>query len=124
MAPNAASPSVAVRTVRRNVRRRDNHRPGMTSPSLNVVLIGPPGAGKGTQAARLGRALGVATISTGEMLRRAAQSGAAIGLAVKAVMDRGELVDDATMTAIVAERLREADTQTGFVMDGFPRTVE
>jgi adenylate kinase len=88
------------------------------------VLIGPPGAGKGTQAARLARALGVPKISTGDMLRRAVQSGSAIGLAVKEVMERGALIDDAMMTEIVAARLREPDAQLGFVLDGFPRTVE
>jgi adenylate kinase len=88
------------------------------------VLIGPPGAGKGTQAARLARFLGVPTISTGDMLRRAAQSGSAIGDAVKAVMERGELIDDSMMTEIVAARLSEPDTESGFVLDGFPRTVE
>jgi adenylate kinase len=92
--------------------------------SMNVVLIGPPGAGKGTQAARLARALDVPTISTGDMLRRAVQSGSAIGLAIKAAVERGELIGDAMMTEIVAARLREPDTQSGFVLDGFPRTVE
>jgi adenylate kinase len=87
-------------------------------------LIGPPGAGKGTQAARLARFLGVPTISTGDMLRLAAQSGSAIGRAVKVVMERGDLIDDAMMTEIVAGRLSETDTQSGFVLDGFPRTVE
>ena len=114
-------PSVAVRTVSRDVPVQD-HRAAVTS--TNVVLIGPPGAGKGTQAVRLARALGVPTISTGDMLRRAVQSGSAIGLAVKAVMDRGELIADAMMTEIVAARLAEPDTQSGFVLDGFPRTVD
>ena len=92
--------------------------------STNVALIGPPGAGKGTQALRLARALDVPTISTGDMLRRAVQSGSGIGLAVKAAMERGELIGDAMMTEIVAARLREPDTQPGFVLDGFPRNVE
>jgi adenylate kinase len=91
---------------------------------MNLVLIGPPGAGKGTQAARLARDLGVPTISTGDMLRRAVRSGSAIGLAVKAIMERGDLIDDAMMTEIVAARLAESDTQSGFVLDGFPRTVD
>jgi adenylate kinase len=91
---------------------------------MNVVLIGPPGAGKGTQAARLARALAVPIISTGDMLRQAVQSGSAIGLAVKAVMESGALIDDAMMTEIVAARLGEPDAQSGFVLDGFPRTVE
>jgi adenylate kinase len=96
----------------------------VTPTAANVVLIGPPGAGKGTQAARLARALGVPKISTGDMLRRAVQSGSAIGLAVKEVMERGALIEDAMMTEIVAARLREPDAQSGFVLDGFPRTVE
>jgi adenylate kinase len=90
----------------------------------NVVLIGPPGAGKGTQATRLARWLSVPTISTGDMLRRTVQSGSPIGLAVKGVMERGELIDDAMMTEIVATRLAEPDTHAGFVLDGFPRTVD
>jgi adenylate kinase len=114
------TPSIAVRTISRDVPR--DHRPAATS--TNVVLIGPPGAGKGTQAARLARALGVPTISSGDILRRAVQSGSDIGLAVKAVMDRGELIGDAMMTEIVAARLAEPDTQSGFVLDGFPRTVD
>jgi adenylate kinase len=88
------------------------------------VLIGPPGAGKGTQASRLALALGVPAISTGDMLRRAVQSGSTLGLAVKAMMDRGELIDDAMMAEIVAARLGEPDTRSGFVLDGFPRTVD
>src|SRR5215470_13336896 len=104
-------PSVAVRTVFRS------------ATFTNIVLIGPPGAGKGTQAAGLARALRVPTISTGEMLRRAVQSGSALGRAVKAAIDRGDLVDDAMMTGLVAARLAEPDTQSGFVLDGFPRTV-
>jgi adenylate kinase len=90
----------------------------------NVVLIGPPGAGKGTQATRLARWLSVPTISTGDMLRRTIQSGSPVGLAVKGVMERGELIDDAMMTEIVAARLAEPDTHAGFVLDGFPRTVD
>jgi adenylate kinase len=117
------APSVAVRTVPRDLRAHEDGRRPAASP-INVVLIGPPGAGKGTQATRLARWLSVPTISTGDMLRRAVQSGSAIGLAVKAVMERGELIDDAMMTAIVAARLAEPDTHAGFVLDGFPRTVD
>src|SRR5262245_47529 len=117
------APSVAVRTVPRDLRAREDGRRPAASPT-NVVLIGPPGAGKGTQAGRLARWLSVPTISTGDMLRRAVQSGSAIGLAIKAIMERGELIDDAMMTEIVAARLAETDTHAGFVLDGFPRTVE
>jgi len=117
------APSVAVRAVSRDIRAQEDSRRPAASPT-NVVLIGPPGAGKGTQATRLARWLSVPTISTGDMLRRAVQSGSAIGLAVKAVLERGELIEDATMTEIVAARLAEADTEAGFVLDGFPRNVD
>jgi adenylate kinase len=73
---------------------------------------------------RLARTLGVPIVSTGDMLRRAVQAGTALGTAVKAAMERGELIGDGLMTEIVAARLREADTMQGFVLDGFPRTVE
>jgi adenylate kinase len=119
----AASP-VAVRVADREVSSTSERRQPAAPVSMNVVLIGPPGAGKGTQAARVAQTLGVPTISTGDMLRRAVQSGSAIGLAVKAVMERGELIDDAMMTEIVAARISEADARSGFVLDGFPRTVE
>jgi adenylate kinase len=124
MNPSVASrSSIAVRTVRRDARAREDRRAPIGS-SINVVLIGPPGAGKGTQAIRLAKTLGVPTISTGDMLRRAVQSGSALGLAVKAVMERGELIADAMMADIVAARLQEPDVQAGFVLDGFPRTVD
>ena len=116
-----STPSVAVRTVPRRLRAEEK---SPAAASTNVVLIGPPGAGKGTQAARLALALSVPAISTGDMLRRAVQSGSTLGLAVKAVMDRGELIHDAMMTEIVAARLGEPDTRSGFVLDGFPRTVD
>ncbi len=121
---SAASSSIAIRSVRRDVRSHDNRRPSARPSSLNVLLIGPPGAGKGTQAARLARSLGVPTISSGDMLRRAVQSGSVIGVAARAIMERGELIADAMITEIVAARLREGDTKAGFVLDGFPRTVE
>src|SRR5215475_9089484 len=116
-----STPSVAVRTVPRRLRAEEK---SPAAASTNVVLIGPPGSGKGTQAARLALALSVPAISTGDMLRRAVQSGSTLGLAVKAVMDRGELIQDAMMTEIVAARLGEPDTRSGFVLDGFPRTVD
>jgi adenylate kinase len=90
---------------------------------MNVVMLGPPGAGKGTQAARFARARGVPRISTGDILRDAIKDGLPVALAAKAKMDRGELVDDDTMVAIVRERLSRRDTDSGFVLDGFPRTV-
>jgi adenylate kinase len=90
---------------------------------LRVVLLGPPNAGKGTQAERLSGHFGVPCISTGEMLRREAASGTPLGLRVKGIMDSGELVDDATMAEVVRERLRQADAAQGFLLDGYPRTL-
>ncbi len=91
---------------------------------MNVVLIGPPGCGKGTQAVRVAAAWNVPHISTGEILRAAVASGSMLGEAVKDAMSRGELVSDEIMTDLVAERLADLDATTGFVLDGFPRTVE
>jgi adenylate kinase len=90
---------------------------------LNVIMMGPPGAGKGTQAGRFARERGLPKISTGDMLREAIRARNPVALEAKARMDRGELVDDVTMIAIVRERLKQADAQRGFVLDGFPRTV-
>jgi adenylate kinase len=89
----------------------------------NLIMLGSPGAGKGTQAERFARTRGIPKISTGDILRRAADAGTEMGLRVRAIMDRGELVGDDVMTAIVRERLEQPDAQHGFVLDGFPRTV-
>lgn len=91
--------------------------------AVNVVILGPPGGGKGTQAERFARDHGIPTISTGDILREAAKSGSALGRAVQAVMARGELVSDELMIGIVRERLSRADALAGFVLDGFPRTT-
>ena len=91
--------------------------------SLNVVMLGPPASGKGTQAARLARARGIPKISTGDILREAAQSGSELGLRAKALMDRGKLLGDDEMIAIVKERLSQPDAARGYILDGFPRTV-
>lgn len=91
--------------------------------SLNVVLIGPPGAGKGTQASRLIRAWGVPHISTGSMLRDAVKSGSPLGRQVQTVMESGGLIDDDLITEVVRQRLAQPDTARGFLLDGFPRTV-
>jgi adenylate kinase len=91
---------------------------------LNLILIGPPGSGKGTQAARVAVAYNVPQISTGEILRRAVASGSMLGEAVRDSMVRGELVSDEIITDLVAERLADLDAASGFVLDGFPRTVE
>jgi adenylate kinase len=90
---------------------------------LNVIMMGPPGAGKGTQAARFAVERGLARISTGDILRDAIKAGTPVGIEVKTRIDRGELVDDQTMIAIVRERLQQPDAAAGFVLDGFPRTV-
>ena len=91
--------------------------------ALNLVLLGPPGAGKGTQAARLTRLWSIPHISTGAMLRDAIKSGTPLGREVKAIIERGALVDDATITRIVCERVSAPDVARGFLLDGFPRTV-
>ena len=92
--------------------------------SLNVVMMGPPGAGKGTQATRFAKERGVPKISTGDMLREGIRDRNPVAVEAKARMDQGALVDDATMIAIVRDRLSRPDTRDGFVLDGFPRTVE
>jgi adenylate kinase len=90
---------------------------------LNVVLIGPPGSGKGTQAVRLAERYGIPHISTGEILRAAVRAGTPLGKQVAATLASGALVSDALMTDLVRERLANADARAGFVLDGFPRTV-
>ncbi|MBJ21162.1 MAG: adenylate kinase [bacterium] len=88
-----------------------------------IVLLGPPGAGKGTQAAALIEALGIPHVSTGDMLRAAVKAGTPVGLQAKAVMDSGELVSDEIVIGIAGERLSEDDAKEGFLLDGFPRTL-
>lgn len=88
---------------------------------MNIILLGPPGAGKGTQAARLEAARGMIQLSTGDMLREAVASGSPVGLEAKAVMDRGELVSDAIVSALIGERLDGAG-ERGAIFDGYPRT--
>ena len=90
---------------------------------LNLILMGPPGAGKGTQAARLAQRLHVPAISTGDMLREEIKRGSALGREAKAYMDRGALVPDALIIAIIEARLQHEDCAHGFILDGFPRTV-
>jgi adenylate kinase len=90
----------------------------------NLILTGPPGAGKGTQASRLAKRLGIPQISTGAMLREAVASGSALGERVKDIMTAGELVPDEVVIALVRERLARADCEMGFILDGFPRTEE
>jgi adenylate kinase len=88
-----------------------------------IVLVGPPGSGKGTQAAQVSPVLGIPTISTGDILRREYQSGSALGRAVQAIVSSGQLVSDDLMNQVISSRLREADCQHGFILDGYPRTV-
>jgi adenylate kinase len=90
---------------------------------FNLILLGAPGAGKGTQATRIVDEYGVPHISTGDILRAAVKNGTAMGLEAKKYMDAGELVPDSVVIGIVKDRLREPDTVKGFLMDGFPRTI-
>jgi adenylate kinase len=89
---------------------------------LNIILLGPPGAGKGTQAARLQATRGMMHLSTGDMLREAVAAGTPVGIEAKAVMERGELVSDAIVSALIGERL-DAAADKGAIFDGFPRTL-
>jgi adenylate kinase len=91
--------------------------------ALRLVLIGPPGSGKGTQAVRLARRYRIPHISTGDILREAVRSGSALGQQVSALISRGALVDDGLMADLVRERLSQPDAAKGFILDGFPRTI-
>ena len=90
---------------------------------LNLVMLGPPGAGKGTQARQLRRRWDIPHISTGAMLREAVQAGTPLGREVAVIMESGGLIDDDVITRVVTERLAEGDTRGGFLLDGFPRTI-
>ena len=91
---------------------------------MHILLMGPPGAGKGTQAANLVKEFGIPHISTGDMFRAAVKEGTELGLQAKACMDAGKLVPDEVTIGIVKERLAKSDCKKGFILDGFPRTVE
>lgn len=91
--------------------------------SARMVLLGPPGAGKGTQAARIGRRLGIPAISTGDIFRAHVAGSTELGRRARAYMDRGEYVPDSVTNAMVADRLAEDDAASGFLLDGYPRTA-
>ncbi len=95
----------------------------MIMSELDLILLGPPGAGKGTQAARLTEDFGVPHIATGDMLRAAREARTELGLAAQSYMDRGELVPDALIIAMIVARLGDDDARDGFLLDGFPRTT-
>ena len=90
---------------------------------MKLILLGPPGAGKGTQAVRLVEHYGIPQISTGDILRKAVKEGTELGVLAKKYMDQGELVPDEVVIGIIRERIKEPDCSKGYILDGFPRTI-
>src|SRR6185437_10854807 len=104
-------------------RRSVNRRKAQEVPRMNLILFGPPAAGKGTQAKRLVETRGMVQLSTGDMLRAAIASGSELGKKVSGIMERGELVSDEIVIELIEERLPEAEADGGAIFDGFPRTI-
>lgn len=104
--------------------RRVNCFRASGKPARGVILVGPPGAGKGTQAPKLKDELCACHLSTGDLLRSAVSRGTELGKQAKAVMDRGDLVSDEIVNGIVAEAIESSECEKGFILDGYPRTVE